>query len=131
METKRASEVCLAPTEPMEKATMSMKHIRNITLAAFVGFALPAMAADPATTMTDADLKKMQEHMDVMQKQMQEIQSAKTEDERKKLMQQHMETMQQHMDSMCTGMKGMGMMHDNMQDDMHGGMMRGCMMDAH
>ena len=103
---------------------MSMKHLRSIALAALVGFALPVFAADPATTMTDADLKKMQEHMDVMQKQMQEIQNAKTDEERKKLMQQHMDSMQQHMDYMCTGMKGWGMMHDKM---MHGGMHGGCM----
>lgn len=106
---------------------MSMKNIRHIALAALLGFALPAMAAEPTAGMTDADLKKMQEHMDVMQKQMQDIQNAKTEEEKKKLMQQHMGTMQQHMDSMCTGMKGMGMMHDGS----HGDMMRGCMMDMH
>ncbi|MFZ5603300.1 MAG: hypothetical protein ACOY7J_12680 [Pseudomonadota bacterium] len=110
---------------------MSMKHIRPIILASLIGLAGPVMAAEPTTGMTDADLKKMQEHMDVMQKQMQEIQSAKTEEEKKKLMQQHMETMQQHMDSMCTGMKGMGMMHDGMHDGAHGDMMRGCMMDMH
>lgn len=110
---------------------MSMKPLRHIALAVLVGFALPAMAAEPTTGMTDADLKKMQEHMDVMQKQMQEIQNAKTEEDKKKLMQQHMETMQQHMDSMCTGMKGMGMMHDGVNDGSHGGTMHGCMMDMH
>lgn len=111
---------------------MFPNSLKQLLFILFVSVSLPVLAADPATPPKDvssADLKTMQEHMQLMQKQMQDIQSAKTPAERQALMQAHMKTMQTHMNTMCGCMNNMGMMHHD--GNMHGGMMDGCMGGMH
>lgn len=106
---------------------MFAKRLKQLLFILFVSVSLPSIAADTTTPPKDvssAELKTMQEHMQVMNKQMQDIQSAKTPGERQALMQAHMKTMQEHMNSMCGCMNNMGMMHHD--GNMHGGMMDSC-----
>ena len=95
--------------------------------------AIPAMAADQSTGVSEADqagaLQKMQDQLKKMQQEMDQIHNTQDPGERHKLMQQHWKTMMHGMQTMnqCCGGPMMGRMGMG-GSGMHGHMMNPEMM---